>query len=174
MGSCEAWEREAPARKEKPTDDDIEEFAQAFFAHKAVCAVCRKQFDEIGEKLGSIGKAPVALVMDLTDEVIKEMNSEQEGLGILVDRSIVHLIALHALAVSERWKIVKFNESMMAVRAEASQRKAQGPGPVAAALEEIEEKRKTEHCNGSHCHYLSERRCICLCAPCGAAKKKDH
>lgn len=173
MGSCEAWEREAPARKEKPTDDDIEEFAQAFFAHKAVCAVCRKQFDEIGENLGSIGKAPVSLVMDLADEVVKEMNNDQDGLGGLVDRSIVHLIALHVFAVAERWKIIKFNESMMAVRAEASQRKTQGP--MAAALEEIEEKRKTEHCsNGFHCRYLSERRCICLCAPCGAAKKKDH
>ena len=39
---------------------------------------------------------------------------------------------------------------------------------------EIEEKRKTEHCYGTHCHYLTERRCMCLCSPCGEAKKKDR
>jgi hypothetical protein len=39
---------------------------------------------------------------------------------------------------------------------------------------QIEEKRKTEHCYGTHCHYLTERRCMCLCRPCGEAKKKDR
>ena len=43
-----------------------------------------------------------------------------------------------------------------------------------AAMREIEEKRKTEHCYGTYCHYVTERRCMCLCRPCGEAKKKDH
>lgn len=42
------------------------------------------------------------------------------------------------------------------------------------ALKQIQEKRKSEHCYGTYCHYLVERRCMCLCAPCAAAKKKDH
>ncbi len=42
------------------------------------------------------------------------------------------------------------------------------------ALRTIEEKRKTEHCYLIHCHYLTERRCMCLCSPCGEAKKKDR
>jgi len=41
------------------------------------------------------------------------------------------------------------------------------------ALKLMKEKRKTEHCYGTYCHYLVERRCMCLCAPCGAAKQKD-
>ena len=45
---------------------------------------------------------------------------------------------------------------------------------VKAALREIEENRKREHCCGSYCRYLAERRCMCLCAPCGEAKKRDH
>ena len=45
---------------------------------------------------------------------------------------------------------------------------------VKAALREIEEKRKREHCYGTYCHYLTERRCMCVCRPCGVSKAADH
>lgn len=45
-----------------------------------------------------------------------------------------------------------------------------------AAMREIEEKRKTEHCYGTYCHVIGfgSTACNCLCRPCGEAKKKDH
>jgi hypothetical protein len=42
-----------------------------------------------------------------------------------------------------------------------------------SALREIEERRKADHCYGTYCHYLTERRCICTCRSCGECRKRD-
>jgi hypothetical protein len=33
---------------------------------------------------------------------------------------------------------------------------------------------RIEHCVGPHCRWVTERRCICLCAKCADAKQRDH
>ncbi len=50
------------------------------------------------------------------------------------------------------------------------------PGPVLTVemMREMLKPKADEHCYGTYCHYLTERRCLCVCSPCGEAKKKDH
>lgn len=42
------------------------------------------------------------------------------------------------------------------------------------ALKQVKDKRKTEHCYRAYCYYLTDRRCVCVCAPCAIAKQRDH
>lgn len=120
IGDCEVWNREAPRAKENPEEEDIEEFANALFAHVAVCERCRRDLDEHEKRGGTIGGVSCAFMGEFAAEVAREMRAG--GWDAVIEESTVHFVAAHVLMVAERWKIIKFNESMLAVRSEAAKR----------------------------------------------------
>lgn len=117
---CKTWNLERPPSKDNPSEDDLIEFYAAMRAHIAVCERCQRDEKLDKERYGSMIDASGALVCDLVEDVIREMRTT--GLDVR-DGPIVHFAVTHTLMVAERWKIIKFDESMLAVRNEASMKR---------------------------------------------------
>jgi len=118
IGDCEAWRREAPQAKAHPDETDIEEYAKALFNHIAVCERCQRDREEHTKRMGTIGGVSCAFLAELTSEIAREMRIN--GWDSEISESTIQFVAGHTLMVAERWKIIKFNESMLAVRSEAA------------------------------------------------------
>lgn len=113
--NCKTWIKEATGlRKELMEVQDWEALKLAVDQHTAVCVGCQEYEARVFS--GKAGEMTARLYMHIAEAVEKSMAAN--SFPIQAEMETIAVIGMEVTKVLEKWKLVKFEENMIAVREE--------------------------------------------------------
>ena len=115
--NCESWNEEAKGLRKEPMEvEDWEDLKTAVDRHSAVCARCQEYESRVVS--GKAGEMSARLYMHIGEAVRKSMDAN--CFPIQAEPETLGVIAMEVTKILEQWRLVTFEENMVAVREEWS------------------------------------------------------